>query len=84
MEPVLSSGDTILVNRLSKGKPGDIIVLKNPEKNSKEKYLVKQVAELKEKEIFVVGLNKEKSIDSRKFGWIQRNNIIGKMILKLS
>lgn len=84
MQPLLYPGDTIIVNKLSKITTNDIIVFKNPQKNKRENYLIKQVKNMNEKGFFVEGLNKTQSIDSRQFGRIQKKDIIGKMILKLT
>lgn len=83
MEPLLFSKDKVLVNRLSKGKRGAIIVLKNPQKSSLQKYLIKQVIKEENNQVYVVGVNKTKSIDSRHFGWIDKKDIVGKMIAKM-
>lgn len=84
MEPFISSGDIILVNRLSylfkNPKIGDVVVIK---KNNKKKYLIKRIQKVRKKTYFVVGDNKNQSIDSRNFGWITKEDIIGKMIFKL-
>lgn len=81
MNPSFRAGDTVLVNRLSyflsKPKIGDVIVLKQ------RKFIIKRIAKVKEKKVFVVGDNKKESADSRKFGWIEKGNIIGKVILEL-
>lgn len=83
MQPFLFPGDQVIVNRLRKGKKGDVIVIKNPETNSQQKYLIKKIEKINNKKLYVIGVNKEKSIDSRHFGWIEKRDIIGKMIGKL-
>lgn len=83
MQPLLFSQDKVLVNRLRKGKKGDVVVIKNPKKNNSQAYLIKQIAKEENNQVYVVGVNKEKSIDSRHFGWVDKKDIIGKMIAKL-
>lgn len=83
MQPLLNPGDMIVVNRFRKGKTGDIIVLKNPEKESLQRYLIKQIEREENNKVYVLGINQKVSIDSRQFGWIQKKDIIGKMILKI-
>jgi nickel-type superoxide dismutase maturation protease len=81
MEPTLKPGDYVIVNRLAYlfGKPSknDVIVLKHPQQ--KEKFLVKRIAEIRDSEYFVLGDNTEFSKDSRHFGPIKRNMIVGKV-----
>ncbi|MDP3726989.1 MAG: signal peptidase I [bacterium] len=83
MKPFISSGDVILVNRLSylfkNPKIGDVVVIKN----NKKKYLIKRIQRIREKTYFVVGDNKKQSIDSRNFGWIAKKDIVGKILFKI-
>ena len=86
MEPALKNDDIILVNRLSyffkKPKVGDIIVLRRKD------YIIKRIAKISPSadgnKCFVLGDNKKESTDSRKFGWINKKKIIGKVIYNLS
>lgn len=81
MTPTFRKGDVVLVNRLSyffkKPKIGDIIVLK------KEKYIIKRVSRVNKGGVFVLGDNRKESTDSRKFGWVNKKLIRGKVILKI-
>ena len=83
MMPVLAPGDSILVCKFLLIKKGDIIVIKNPQKDRKRKYLIKRVDALNSNKIYVIGENTKESIDSRQFGWVERKNVIGKMIAKV-
>lgn len=83
MLPLLSPGEKVLVSRMHKGKIGDIIVFINPDVKSKQLYLIKQVVNIENNKVYVVGKNTLESFDSRKFGWISKKNIIGKMLIKL-
>ncbi len=82
MEPSFKSGDYVLVNKLAYvfGKPskGDVIVLKHPKE--KDKFLIKRISVItNSNEIYVVGDNKGFSQDSRHFGPITKDLIIGKV-----
>lgn len=81
MEPKFKDGDVVLVNRLSyllsKPKVGDLVALKHG------KYIIKRIRAIEEKQIFVIGDNKKESTDSRKFGWINKKEIVGKVIFKI-
>ena len=81
MAPALRAKDTILVNRLSYflGEPkiGDVVVIK------RGKYIIKRIVKVGKKKVFVIGDNKKESTDSRSFGWINKKEIIGKVVLKI-
>ena len=82
MEPTFKSGDYVLVNKLAYvfGNPSkdDIIVLKHPKE--KEKFLIKRISLVtNSNEYYVIGDNKDFSQDSRHFGPIKKDFIIGKV-----
>jgi nickel-type superoxide dismutase maturation protease len=64
---------TSLYNHL---KPGDIVIVSH---QSIEK--IKRLKHIRAGEIFIVGDNEGDSLDSRSFGWIPTETIIGKVIL---
>lgn len=81
MLPTLKPGQIILVNRLSylvkKPKIKDIVVFR---KNNDNHYLVKRIIDIKDEKYFMSGDNKKDSSDSRDFGWMDRQSIIGKVL----
>lgn len=81
MAPTFKDNDVVLVNRLSyflsRPKIGDLIVLKQ------RQYIIKRIKKIKNDKYFVVGDNKKESTDSRKFGWISKKEIVGKVFLKI-
>lgn len=81
MAPTFKENDTVLVNRfsyfLSPPKIGDLIVLK------REQYIIKRIKKIKNNEYFITGDNRNKSTDSRMFGWIGRKDIVGKVLIKI-
>ena len=83
MEPALKPGDFVLVNKWAylfrEPAKGDVIVLKHP--RDKDKFLLKRVEEIRDSEYFVAGDNRDFSQDSRHFGPIKKDLIIGKVWL---
>ncbi|MBU2985706.1 signal peptidase I [Saccharophagus degradans] len=85
MKPTLIPGDIILVDtwyyHFKALEKNDIVVFKL---QSESPTMVKRVIDIskarnnKKTSVFLEGDNKRQSIDSRKFGWIDQNNIIGK------
>mgnify|MGYP001597905152 FL=1 len=82
MEPTIVSGQTVLVSKIPflflKPKIGDIIAFKKA-----NKVLIKRIAKINGEKYFVKGDNKKDSFDSAKFGWIDKKEIVGKVILKI-
>ncbi len=81
MEPTLSNGDYVLVSSWFSGIGiGDVVVLKYP---GRKFYIVKRVRRVRENMLDLRGDNPSKSQDSRHFGMIHRNSVVGKVLLKL-
>src|SRR2546428_2219818 len=82
MEPTLSPGAFVLVNRLSyKLHPparGDLVVLRDPQVPSR--FLVKRIADLSVSGAYVVGDNELQSRDSRTIGPVPRDVIVGPVL----
>jgi len=76
MLPTLKPGQDVLVwCWFINLKVGDLVAFK---KDGKE--MVKRVQKVLDREIIVQGDNKEQSADSRKFGPVDKSQIIGKVI----
>ncbi|OGH38182.1 MAG: hypothetical protein A3B44_00825 [Candidatus Levybacteria bacterium RIFCSPLOWO2_01_FULL_38_21] len=75
MSPFLKPGDTVLISRFGKIKIGDVVVFE-----VNDKHYVKRIEKIKGDKYFLTGDNKKESIDSRRFGWIEKKDIIGKVI----
>ncbi|MBI3984360.1 MAG: S26 family signal peptidase [Candidatus Levybacteria bacterium] len=83
MEPLLKNGDKIIATGLfylfQSPKINDIVVFKD----SKGKVFIKRIEKINKGKYFMLGENKKDSFDSRKFGEIVRNQILGKFIYKI-
>jgi nickel-type superoxide dismutase maturation protease len=81
MEPTLKEGESVLVSSLpylfSSPKTGEIVVIK--ELHTK-KFFVKRIKKIENGKFFVAGDNPDDSLDSRKFGWLNREAIAGKVV----
>ncbi|TLZ52579.1 MAG: nickel-type superoxide dismutase maturation protease [Methanobacteriota archaeon] len=81
MEPTLAPGDFVLVNRLSYRRHapsrGDLVVVRDPQ--APLRYLVKRVADVSVSGAFVVGDNQTPSRDSRTFGPVPKEFIVGRV-----
>lgn len=82
MEPTIKENQTVFVSALPfllrKPKINDIVAIKHPHDN---KTFIKRIIMIENKKYFVQGDNKSDSIDSRKFGMIGKELIIGKVLL---
>tara|TARA_Y100001970_G_scaffold152586_1_gene186853 strand:- start:5050 stop:5346 length:297 start_codon:yes stop_codon:yes gene_type:complete len=85
MMPTLYDGDLVFFKKYSKEKTilkiGDIVIFHHPYKNIR---LIKRVKAIKEYSIEVTGDNKNSSNDSKLFGFIQKEKIIGIVTSKIS
>ena len=78
MEPYCKEGDFVLALSYLFFQPqaGDVIVIKHPKE---DRTLVKRIIRVKDKRSYwVEGDNTRYSSDSRDFGWISKNLILGK------
>ena len=78
MHPKLEANDLVLAIPGNKVFVGDFIVLRHPYKT--DVTLIKYVAFINEQgAVYVLGINLEESTDSRSFGWIHPQLIIGRI-----
>lgn len=81
MSPTLHQGSVVLVNRLAylwrEPTIGEVVAIQDPRDG---KVLIKRIANIEKEEVFVVGDNTLHSTDSRKFGMIGRQQLIGKVV----
>lgn len=79
MEPTIKTGSVIWVFRwayfVKSPKLGDVVAFKRD-----DKIFVKRIVSRQNNGYLLEGDNKNDSLDSRKFGMIKKNEIIGKVI----
>lgn len=85
MEPALREGTSILVNRwaylMREPAVGDIVVVKHPRE---ERFLVKRISGVEPEGCFLIGDNEGYSVDSREFGAVSQDLIVGKVLFQRS
>lgn len=87
MEPLYKEGDFVLLDKLSylmfRPRLGDIVVLRHPQEERRLilKYVILEKMEGDRLLYWVEGVNKEGSSDSRSFGWVPREMILGKAFM---
>lgn len=81
MEPILLEKSEVITfpYLFSKPKVGDIVVFNHVVPPF---VFCKKITKVVGSRVWVEGENKKRSIDSRKFGFIDAKNIIGKVVLK--
>ena len=82
MQPTLSNGDTVLVSPFAYlhalPQVGDLVVIQHPERKLP---MIKRVHHIEGADkVYVRGDNSEVSTDSRHFGWVSPESIIGKVV----
>jgi signal peptidase I len=79
LSPILEEGDYVLVlNKFFKLKENDIVIFRHPEHG----ILIKRIKKILQDKIFVEGTDLN-SLDSRTFGAVDLNYVIGKVIFKI-
>lgn len=82
MEPTIKDGGEVLVSDipliLFGANPKDILLFK---KNNEP--FVKRIKNIKGNKYFLLGDNKKDSLDSESLGWVDKKDIIGKVIIIL-
>ncbi len=84
MEPYIMEGQQVIVNRLAyllRGpSKGDVVVLRHP---NEERYLVKRIVDVAADGYSVAGDNEQFSVDSRAFGPVGEELIVGKVLFRI-
>ena len=82
MLPGLTSGDKVVVDPTASTAAGDIVLARHPYKQNSR--LIKRIAEITPSgDYFLTGDNPAESTDSRTFGPLQPDNILGKVVCRI-
>ena len=83
MQPLLLDGQEVLVARVRHVRPGDLIFCRHPYKS--KICLIKKVDHIKDDgRLHLLGLNPAQSTDSRSFGEIAPDHVLGKVSSRVS
>ena len=83
MEPTLSAGDVVVVDRKATPKVGDVVVCRHPFKT--DVHVCKRVYDMTaESALDLRGDNAKESTDSRSYGAVPRVHLLGVVIARLS
>lgn len=81
MNPVISHGDIIICSILpyvfSNPKIGDLVVFLDKKRGER---FVKRIQKIKKDTYFCTGDNSGESLDSRILGWVEKKDILGKVL----
>ncbi|MFY9326292.1 MAG: S26 family signal peptidase [Candidatus Nanopelagicales bacterium] len=77
MRPTVLTGDFLMVKRTLQYRIGDLVVVQLA-----EQQLVKRIVDANAEQVWLSGDNVKASDDSRKFGWIEKNQIVGKVLFR--
>ena len=81
MEPALRPGDWIVVSGLSRPpRVGEIVLLRDP--REPERLMLKRVAAVGDGACTVLGDRLEESTDSRMFGPVQLEDVLGRAVFR--
>src|SRR5687768_14403793 len=83
MSPTFQPGDKLFVSkfyyRIFAPKVNDIVIVKDPRDG---KLLLKRIKKITKQGYYIVGDNPKTSTDSRAFGEIDRNKIVGRVLFR--
>ena len=80
MLPALAPGDRLLVARLGRPRPGDLVAVRDP--RDPGRTVVKRVAGVSSDGYVVLGDNRARSTDSRHFGPVARAAVRGRALYR--
>jgi nickel-type superoxide dismutase maturation protease len=80
MRPTLTAGDRLVVLRHRRYRPGDVVALVDPREPTRT--IVKRIAAIDDDGIVVLGDNADASTDSRAFGPVAHDAVLGRAVYR--
>ena len=81
MSPTLQDGDHVLIRSQARAEPNDIVLCRHPYKKTVQ--VIKRVESADECGAFLLGDAPQESTDSRSFGVVPWNKLVGVVTIKL-
>jgi type IV secretory pathway protease TraF len=75
MAPSYWHGQIVVAKRAKHPRIGDVVIVKHHKVEH-----IKRVSDLNEDEVFLLGDNPNESTDSREYGWVPKDSILGVVI----
>jgi phage repressor protein C with HTH and peptisase S24 domain len=82
MAPYIVEGDELLVSPAHLPKVNDIVLAQHP--TNPTVVLIKMVDSIRDGEFYLTGINQSSSSDSRDFGWLSNDLLLGRITSRIS
>ncbi len=80
MRPTLEPGDRLVLSRLRRARPGDLVAVADP--RQPQRTVVKRLVEVSPAGLTVLGDNPAASTDSRAFGPVSADTVRGRVVYR--
>ncbi len=78
--PDYRDGDYLLVFGAKNLRVGNDVVVRDP--RDLDRLILKRIGRIKKDKVFLLGINESSSTDSRVFGWVDTQSVLGKVWLR--
>lgn len=81
MAPLIVEGDELLFTPTNRPRVNDIVLAQHP--TNAAIVLIKMVDSIREGEFYLTGINQSTSSDSRDFGWLSNDLLLGRVTSRI-